>query len=242
MTVAQTPGGVSWSELAHRDPLAAVLDPADTEGWKNRAIDRVHKHALARAMRSLQGTAVLDFGCGTGRLSEWLVRQGASVTGVDVTPEMVEVARKRVPDARFEVIEDSSVPYADGAFDLVITAGVLLYYVRGDGAVIRELARVLRADGRAIAIEQVTDSDELGRGGSIQAYEQMFGEGGMRVEAKRAIRIGDSRIIRAVQRHPELLRLRALPRLIESEAYCLKPFPLTSGRYADYVFVARREA
>jgi SAM-dependent methyltransferase len=240
MTVRRNEADASWAELARLDPLAAVLDPADAAGAKNRAIDRVHKRALRRTVRNLRGKAVLDFGCGTGRLSDWLVTQGAIVEGVDVTPEMVEVARRRVSHARFQVIEGPMLPFPDGRFELVITAYVLQYYVHDDRTMHKELTRVLCPGGRLVAIEQVA-ADDIGRGGTIQAYERMLEEGGTPLVEARTIRVGDSRIIGAVQRHPALCRVPALPRLIEWEARFLRDLPLTSGRYADVVFVAEKD-
>jgi SAM-dependent methyltransferase len=240
MIVRRTEAGASWSDLAQGDPLAAVLDPGDTTGAKNRLIDRVHKRALGRAARDVRAKAVLDFGCGTGRLSEWLVRHGARVTGVDATPEMVEVARIRVPEARFYAIENATVPLPADTFDLVVTAYVLQYYVHDGRAVLLELARVLRPGGRIVAIEQVADT-EIGRGGTIEEYGRMFEEGGLRLLETRAIRVRDARVIALVQRHPGLWRLPALPRLIEWEAHRRRNQQLTGGRYADWVFVATKE-
>ena len=72
---------------------------------------------------------VLDFGSGTGRLSEWLVSRGARVTAVDATAEMVEVARRRAPEARHFRVDRLRTPFRPAAFDVVVTAYVLQYYV-----------------------------------------------------------------------------------------------------------------
>jgi len=97
MTVARNEAGANWSELAQLEGLAAVLDPGDTQGAKNRAIDRAHKRALRKGCGDLRGARALDFGCGNGRLSAWLAGRGASVDGVDATEEMLAVARRAVP-------------------------------------------------------------------------------------------------------------------------------------------------
>jgi ubiquinone/menaquinone biosynthesis C-methylase UbiE len=239
MIVRKTEGGQSWVELAQLDPLASVLDPADRRGGKNRLIDRVHKRALGRALGNVDGSTVLDFGCGTGRLSAWLVGHGARVEGVDITPEMVAVARTRVPQARFQTIEGATLPFGDGQFDAVVTAYVLQYYVAGDAAVPRELARVLRGGGKLVAIEQVAE-DEIGRGGTIAAYEAMFGAAGLRSLDVELIRVGDSRLVAVAQRFPTFARLPIVPRLVTIEAKRQASVPLTNGRYADVVFRAAK--
>jgi SAM-dependent methyltransferase len=237
VNVHRTEAGTSWAELAQLDPLAAVLDPADKAGGKNRLIDRVHKRALARELGNVSGTKALDFGCGTGRLSAWLAARGADVDGVDLTPEMLAVARARVPEARFQTIDGSTLPFADNEFDLVITAYVLQYYVDGDGAIPRELARVLRSGGRLFAVEQVTDSD-LGRGGSFDAYRQMLVAAGFEDVGGSVVRVSDSRFIHAAQRWPPLSRLRITPWLVTREAVRKGREPLAGGRYADVLFHA----
>lgn len=229
--VRETEGGQSWAELAELDPLQAVLDPADRRGGKNRLIDRVHKLALSRSVGDLRGKRVLDFGCGTGRLSGWLVQRGALVEGVDVTKEMVDVARRRVPQAPFRVIDGRNLPFGDGQFELVVTAYVLQYYLDGDGAIVRELARVLRHGGRLVAVEQVTD-DDIGRGGPVAAYRRTLVAAGFDAVAASMIRLGDSVFIGAAQRHPRLSTLPFVPRLVMTEAAWSRR-PLTGGRYAD---------
>jgi SAM-dependent methyltransferase len=237
MIVRRTEAGQSWVELARLDPLAAVLDPADSRGGKNRLIDRVHKRALARAVGEARGRAILDFGCGTGRLSEWLVRRGARVDGVDATPEMVAVAHRRVPQASFQTIDGQTLPFGDGRFDLVVTAYVLQYYVAGDGGIARELARVLRDDGLLVAIEQVT-AGEIGRGGPAAAYERMLHAAGFAAVRVSPIRRSDSRLFSVAERWPLISRLPLLPRLVIAEAERRAGEPLTGDRYADVLFRA----
>jgi SAM-dependent methyltransferase len=236
--VRSTEGGQTWAELAKLDSLASVLDPADRRGQKNRLIDKVHKRALGRAVGDVRERIALDFGCGTGRLSDWLVRRGARVEGVDITPEMVEVARKRVPEAQFKTIEGPTLPFPDERFDLVITAYVLQYYLRQD-LIARELVRVLRTGGSLMAVEQVADED-IGRGGSVDIYQDMLRRNGLRVLDASPIRMSDSRIMAIAVRLPVFARLPILPGLITMEAKVRERASLTNGRYADVIFSATK--
>ena len=233
--------GPTWRERARLDPLGAVLDPSDQQGTKNQLIDRVHKRVLARAAGSVSGATVLDFGCGTGRLSEWFVNRGASVDGVDVTPEMVAVAAARVPSARFQTIDGITLPFEQAHFDCVVSVAVLQYYVGGDMPMTRELARVLRPGGQLLAIEQVAAS-ELGRGGPIGAYEKMLVGAGLQILDASVVRLGDSRIIALGQRFPRLARLPIVPWLVTTEARARASAPLTEGRYADAFLCATKAA
>src|SRR2546430_96950 len=111
--------GPAWSERAALDPLAAVIDPGDVRGGKNRLIHRVHIHALSRSLGSVRGEHALDFGCGTGRISAWLVEEGAAVGGGDVTAGMVEAAHAKVPPAAFPVPDGSRPPFEDARLRLL---------------------------------------------------------------------------------------------------------------------------
>ena len=239
MIVRQTEGGQTWAELARLDPLASVLDPADSRGRKNRLIDRVHKRALAHVLGDFRGRRVLDFGCGTGRLSSWLVHHGADVDGVDVTPEMVAVARVTARGARVQTIDGRVLPFADDQFDAVVTAYVLQYYLDDDGTLACELERVLRPGGSLVAIEQVTDG-EIGRGGVAAAYERMLAAGGLGVRAVTPIRMSDSRVLILAERLPGLAALPVTASLVMREAAARAGKPLTDGRYADAVFWATK--
>jgi len=87
------------------------------------------------------GSAVLDLGCGTGGFSLRAAEAGASVTGIDVAPGMIEVARERIPSGRFDVGDMQSLPYKDDCFD-VIAAFHSLQFAPNPSEVLAEVARV----------------------------------------------------------------------------------------------------
>jgi SAM-dependent methyltransferase len=92
----------------------------------------------------------LDVGMGPGRLCSELERRGWTVSGVDASPEMVELARRRLPQAssRLHCASAQALPFEDGSFDLVTATGVLEY--SGVSHALLELARVLRPGGNAV--------------------------------------------------------------------------------------------
>jgi 2-polyprenyl-3-methyl-5-hydroxy-6-metoxy-1,4-benzoquinol methylase len=92
---------------------------------------------------------VLDAGMGGGRLVEALAARGWRVTGADVSEAMVELARRRVPEASLVVSPVEKLPFEAGSFDAVTALGVLEFASDLDAA-LRELARVLRPGGRAV--------------------------------------------------------------------------------------------
>jgi SAM-dependent methyltransferase len=91
----------------------------------------------------------LDLGTGTGDGALALARRfpNAEVVGVDLSPEMVEHARRKLPSelagrVRYEQADSARLPYPDGAFDLVGLANMIPFF--------DELARVLAPGGAAV--------------------------------------------------------------------------------------------
>ncbi|MEV3854834.1 class I SAM-dependent methyltransferase [Streptomyces sp. NPDC050095] len=95
--------------------------------------------------------AILDYGCGYGRVMEELERHGfTGLTGVDTSPGMIERARGLHPAMRFAVLDAPPVsPFQDGEFDAVLLFAVLTCVPDTDAQhrLVGEVARVLRPGG-----------------------------------------------------------------------------------------------
>jgi len=112
-------------------------------------------YALRRRMEAVLGLVgngsgeLLDAGMGPGRLCAELAGRGWTVTGVDASAEMVDVARARMPGARERLLcaRIESLPFPDASFDVVTSNGVIDLIPNKD-AVFAELYRVLRPGGR----------------------------------------------------------------------------------------------
>lgn len=92
----------------------------------------------------------LDVGCGTAALTEAILaaRQPIRVDGVDPSEVFLNYARERVADdrAQFHVGEATSLPFAPGAFDVVVS-GLVLNFVEDPPRALREMTRVARSNG-----------------------------------------------------------------------------------------------
>lgn len=93
---------------------------------------------------------VLEVGGGPGELSEWMQSSlGAEVEYVDLSPRMVELARRRGVAARQGDVQE--LPFADGSFDTVVAAW-MLYHVPDLDRALSEIARVLGHRGALVAV------------------------------------------------------------------------------------------
>jgi len=91
----------------------------------------------------------LDAACGTGRYAQYLASLGHSVTGIDATPAMLEVAREKVPAGRFAEGDLTHLPLPTASVDLAVCT-LALTHCRELGTPVGELARVVRSGGRVV--------------------------------------------------------------------------------------------
>ena len=106
------------------------------------------------------GERILDLGCGDGALTEKIAATGATVVGVDASPEMVAAACARGLDAR--VMDGQSLEF-DHEFDAVLS-NAALHWMRQPDAVLKGVRRALKPHGRLVA--------ELGGAGNVASVMQ----------------------------------------------------------------------
>ena len=108
-----------------------------------------------RMFRPSKGMNILDVGCGTGSHLELYQRYKCNLFGIDLSPSMLEVARGRLGDsAQLDFGNATEMPYEDDKFDLVISM-LSLHEMSPEtrSAVLNEVKRVLKSDGRLLLID-----------------------------------------------------------------------------------------
>jgi len=143
------------SQQLSRFNFGGMADSYD-EWYKTRlgrTYDALEKRAVKRMLPDpTTANRLLDVGCGTGHWSAFFGEQGFVVTGVDISPEMIEVAReKRIANASFEVADAHSLPFENGRFD-VAAAITTLEFVRDPEVVIREMVLCTRRPGGLVLV------------------------------------------------------------------------------------------
>jgi SAM-dependent methyltransferase len=93
------------------------------------------------------GSKVLEIGSGPGHAADMLVQAGAIVTGVDFSPEMVEVAKSKYPDITFRQADAEQLPFEENSFNSVV-ANFVVHHLARPEVVFREVNRVLGPGGR----------------------------------------------------------------------------------------------
>jgi SAM-dependent methyltransferase len=118
--------------------------------WGPEGLDEADAHLLGE----VAGRRLLEIGCGAGQCGRWLVAQGATVAGIDLSHRQLRQSARidgrsgvAVPVAQADA---QRLPFAAGSFDAACSSYGALPFVADAGAVLREVARVLRPGGRFV--------------------------------------------------------------------------------------------
>ncbi|MFK7837182.1 MAG: magnesium protoporphyrin IX methyltransferase [Sulfitobacter sp.] len=125
----------TWERLTSDAPVSGIR--ATVRAGRDQMRDVI----LAQLPKDLRGARVLDAGCGTGALAFELAARGAEVLGVDISPQLVDIARKRTPTDMLNKVTfragDMLNP-ALGKFDHIVAMDSMIYYTAPDIAQILE--------------------------------------------------------------------------------------------------------
>jgi ubiquinone/menaquinone biosynthesis C-methylase UbiE len=137
------------------DREACVYEDSRYSSIKGRRVEEFHKYILDELLVSFtpKDARVLELGCGTGRLLEHLAHNGWSLSGIDISPGMLEIARSKFSGGTKEVILHESlatdVPYPNDYFDSAYSI-LVLNLMPNLELVLDELSRVLKSGGTLV--------------------------------------------------------------------------------------------
>lgn len=128
---------------------------AHYEDWyatpRGRLVWELEWRCLQKLLSLRPGEKVLDAGCGTGVVSRALAAGGAEVTGIDISPAMLAVAREKSAGSNIVYLEGDMtlLPLPDASFDAVVCFTALEFVAKPEKA-LEEMWRVLKPGGRLI--------------------------------------------------------------------------------------------
>lgn len=110
---------------------------------------------------------LLDCGCGAGRFASFAVQRGATISGIDASKELIEIARQRAPEGDFRVGDIEALPWPDDTFDAV--TGFNCFQFADDKAqALAEASRVSTGTVAVVVPSRVEDS------GIPVVFKQLF--------------------------------------------------------------------
>ena len=136
------------------DSEAASFDEAADHGLRDPSVRRVWRELLTSVLPP-SPARVADLGSGTGTLSLLLADEGHHVDGVDVSPEMVRIAREKAgdrADVHFALGDAADVALTPGAYDVVLSRHVL-WAMPDPAAALTRWVELLAPGGRLVLVE-----------------------------------------------------------------------------------------
>lgn len=127
----------------HYDITNDVLSLGQVRLWRRAAVE---------AVNPAEGQTILDIAAGTGTSTEALASHGAEVVGCDLSPGMLEVARRKHPELLFVEANATRLPFARGSFDAVTISFGIRNVEDVEGA-LREMLRVTKPGGKLVIVE-----------------------------------------------------------------------------------------
>jgi len=124
---------------------------------KESYLDSFEKNSILPLLGDLAGKKVLDVGAGTGRLAIRLAKQGAFVTALDTSAEMLKVLAGKSPYIILTVGDAEDLPFENNSFDLV-AATFLIVHLKNPARFFDEAYRVLK-DGGQFLITNINQKD-----------------------------------------------------------------------------------
>lgn len=122
--------------------------------------------SLVEMLGPKQGEKILDLGCGTGDLANEIAKMGAKVVGMDVSPDMIEKARKKYPHLFF-LVDNGESFRTEERYDAIFSNAALHWMKRAE-SVVQSMALALREGGRLVA--------EFGGKGNVDAIVKAIEE------------------------------------------------------------------
>lgn len=119
----------------------------ETAPMYERRYDQIQREKYEIVIENLPGVSkVLDLGCGTGMLLSELTRRSEFAVGIDSSPEMLELARKRRGNAALVLADADHLPFADRSFNAVVSV-TLVQNMPNPATTVQEVARVTKPEG-----------------------------------------------------------------------------------------------
>ena len=125
----------AWAKLTSDAPVSGI------RATVRAGRDQMRSNLIARLPESLAGRRILDAGCGTGALALELAQKGASVVAIDLSPNLIELAKERIAPADRQNIDFRSGDMLDdglGEFDYVVGMDSMIHYCAADMLVVLE--------------------------------------------------------------------------------------------------------
>lgn len=105
---------------------------------------------------------ILEVGCGPGQFVKYLIEKGYKTEGIDLSEKMIEIAKEKVPQGKFQVMDMRKLDFDNESFDGLLVPYSLIHIPSEEiNLTLKEFARVLKSGGHILLIAQRGEADKL---------------------------------------------------------------------------------
>ena len=235
-----------WAQTAKLGTLASVIDPNDTRGLKNLYVAELRDQVFFGALPTGDIT-LLDFGCGSGNLCKSLASESRKITGIDISPDLLDLAIQQNDPSlcEFVLYDGGDIPLEDHSFDYVATYVVLNHIVDDNqlSETLRNIRMTLKDDGIALFVEQTRKKTKMTHGGikkqrSVADFANIFENSGFSVERVEHVR--KARFLPIYLIRYGLVPKRLFPFFAGLDRWFANMFSSPRSSYVDTLFVLKK--
>ncbi len=137
------------------EKIKDVMNSITDKSWFSNDIedDNFQLLALKNYFGNIACKKILDIGCARGRFAKHMVKDGAIVTGIDLSDRLIDDAKKNIPEATFFCGSATNLPFPNESFDIVYSVETFEHVPNTEKA-ISEACRVLKKGGKIIIIDK----------------------------------------------------------------------------------------
>ena len=117
---------------------------------------------IDKFLQSLNGKRILDAGCGVGEDCKYVEQKGFEAIGIDLSQGMLEIAREKYPNGRFQIMDMTNITYPENTFDGIISNCSLFHIPRELlPQTLESFKRVLKPNGKLLLILQEGNEEKM---------------------------------------------------------------------------------
>lgn len=116
---------------------------------KRRLQEKKTYQGILSSLNVCEGKKILDIACGWGELLSIAQEQGLKVSGIDISPHAIKLAKKRINGGQLKVAKAEKLPFKNNSFDYIVCIGSLEHFDSPEKA-LSEMSRVIKKDGKIL--------------------------------------------------------------------------------------------
>ena len=123
---------------------------------------KAYERYIDNFLKVLNGKKILDVGCGNGTDCKYIKDKGYDINGIDISENMLKIAKEKVPNVKFEIMDMTNMEYSNNIYDGIIS-NCSLFHIPSEEVLLtlKEFNRVLKVDGKILVVVQEGKGEEM---------------------------------------------------------------------------------